>query len=479
VALNIDRRGAIGIGVAALSSLSFAPLGAAAPSARKPNIVFIMADDLGYADLSCYGRQDYRTPAVDRLAREGVRLTQAYANSPVCSATRIALMTGRYQYRLRAGLEEPLTPASSYGLPPEQPTLPSLLRNTGYHTSLIGKWHMGALPDYGPLKSGYDEFWGIRGGGVDYFSHAALGQADLWDNDRPVAEVGYLTDLIGQRALDMIERRSAEKDPFFLSLHFTAPHWPWEGPEDAAVSERLSKDKTLSALAHFDGGDMATYAAMVVRMDYQIGRILDLLDRKGIADNTIVIFTSDNGGERFSNVWPFTGRKGELLEGGIRIPAVVRWPGKIPAGSVSEQVTISMDWLPTLLGAAGVNLPMDALSDGINIMPSLSGKSGAVDRTLYWRYLNFDQQACRMGNWKYLKILNEEFLFDVVADPLERANLKARYPAIFAQLTASYHSWNREMLPLDPKAFTHGFSGKEMADHFGVKSPVMHSGTID
>jgi arylsulfatase A-like enzyme len=431
-----------------------------------------MADDLGYADLSCYGRREYRTSAIDHLAATGVRLTNAYANSPVCSATRIALITGRYQYRLRAGLEEPLGPGSVYGLPPEQPTLPSMLRDAGYSTSLVGKWHMGALPQFGPRQSGYDEFWGIRGGGVDYFSHTALGRADLWDNDQPIEKTGYLTDLLGQRTIDIIERQRRDRDPFFLSLHFTAPHWPWEGPDDIEVSQRLSADTRPLALAQFDGGDMATYAAMVTRMDHQIGRILGALERNGLTDDTIVVFTSDNGGERFSDVWPFTGRKGELLEGGIRIPALFRWPGYCAAGTISDQTCMSMDWLPTLLSAAGVPMPGSAQPDGIDILPSLQTPGRTVDRDLFWRYLNLDQQACRSGRLKYLKILDNSFLFDVVSDPLERANLKDRKPEEFARLVALYESWDRGMLPLDPAAFTHGFSGRDMADHFGVIDPA-------
>ena len=192
---------------------------------RRPNIVFIMADDLGWADLSCYGREDYATPAIDALAEHGVRFTHAYANSAVCTATRVALMTGRYQYRLPIGLEEPLQDRA-IGLPPVHPTLPSLLRDAGYRTALVGKWHLGALPHYCPLKSGYDSFWGIRGGGVDYFSHELNGVGDLWDGATNIDRMGYLTDLLGDRAVAMLEELAAAPQPFFLNLNFTAPHWP-------------------------------------------------------------------------------------------------------------------------------------------------------------------------------------------------------------------------------------------------------------
>ncbi len=319
----------------------------------KPNIVFIMADDLGYADVSCYGRQDYSTPNIDRIAAGGVRFLQGYANSAVCSATRTALITGRYQYRLPIGLEEPLASASTrdIGMPPSHPTLPSLLKAAGYNTTLIGKWHLGKLPNYGPLKSGYDRFFGFRGGSLDYFTHKSgpphTDTDDLWDGDVKIHQVGYLTDLLGDRAVSEINTYARSGQPFLVSLHFNAPHWPWEAPDDEAEARRLT------SLFHIDGGSQRTYARMVMQMDLQIGRVLQALEANGIADNTIVIFTSDNGGERFSATWPFSGRKTELLEGGLRIPVIIRWPARIPAGRTSEQVTISMDWMPTLIEAAG------------------------------------------------------------------------------------------------------------------------------
>ena len=456
------RRVLTGSAAAAAALAAAAP--AAAARARRPNIVFIMADDLGYADVSCYGRPDYRTPSIDGLAAQGMRFLQAYANSAVCSATRVGLITGRYQNRLPVGLEEPLG-ARDVGLPPGHPTLPSLLRKAGYQTALVGKWHMGSLPKYGPLQSGYDHFWGFRGGGLDYFQHTAA-TSDLWDDDRRAPEPGYLTDLIGQRAIGMIEAMSRAGGPFFLSLHFNAPHWPWEGPEDEAESERLAK--VPGGIFAFDTGSQKTFAAMVTRMDVQIGRVLQALERLGLEQDTLVVFTSDNGGERYSDTWPFTGRKTELLEGGLRIPAIVRWPGQVRPGTTSQQVMISMDWLPTFLEAAGGAPDPAYPPDGISLMAALHG-AAPVNRTLFWRYLNLDQEACRDGDFKYLKILDNTFLFDVVEDPLERANLKDRMPDAYRRLVAEYRAWDAKMLPLDPRAGTWGFSGAQAADHFGVK----------
>ncbi len=455
------RRAAI-LGAAAAAA---SPALAIGPGER-PNILFIMADDLGYADLSCYGRTDYSTPVLDRLAAHGMRFTSAYANSAVCTATRVALITGRYQYRLPIGLEEPLADRD-VGVPPDHPTIASLLRDRGYATSLIGKWHLGNLPNYGPLKSGYDEFWGIRSGGVDYFTHKVFGKEDLWDGTTQIEETGYLTDLLGDRAITALQSRQAEARPWFMSLHFTAPHWPWEGPDDIAESQRLEEKGGRLPIIHFDGGSMATYAELVTRMDFQIGRVLDTLERLGMAKNTIVVFTSDNGGERFSKNWPFSGRKTELLEGGLRVPAIVRWPGIVAPGSVSDAQIMSMDWLPTLAGAGGGTPAPSHPSDGIDIRPALLGNSLA-ERPLFWRFKHMNQRAVRKGQWKYLKIKDNEFLFDVIADPMEMANLKARNPEKFAQLKDLYEAWSADMLPLDPASYTHGFTAEQLADHFGV-----------
>ena len=322
---------------------------AAAPPA-PPNIVFIMADDLGYADVGIYGRDDVKTPNIDALAKRGVRFTQAYANSSVCSASRAALITGRYQYRLRLGLEEPLGGGHDIGLPPAHPTLPSLLKRQGYQTVLIGKWHLGSLPRFGPLQSGYDHFFGHRGGAVDYFTHKGpSGSADLWEDNVSVEQQGYITELFGDRAVQMVNQCSASKHPFLLSLHFNAPHWPWELPGDMAEARRIAG----SNLQHHDGGTQQIYCGMIEAMDVQIGRVMGALQNKGLLRNTIVIFTSDNGGERFAKTWPFSGQKTELLEGGLRIPAIVSWPAQLPGNRVIEQTAMHMDWLPTLLAASG------------------------------------------------------------------------------------------------------------------------------
>ncbi|MES2531308.1 MAG: sulfatase-like hydrolase/transferase [Pseudomonadota bacterium] len=436
-----------------------------------PNIVFILADDLGWADLGVYGQTGFATPHLDRLAAQGVRFTQAYANSAVCSATRFALITGRYQYRLRGGLEEPIAGATKgQGLPPEHPTLPSLLKAAGYDTALIGKWHLGRPPEYGPQKSGYDRFFGNLSGAVDYFTHkpgvGAHVPRDLWEGEVPVERTGYYTHILADEATAYVRERAVQPEkPFFLSLHFTAPHWPWEGPGDEQVSREI-KD-----LFHYDGGSLQKYGEIVQALDAAVGRVVDALDANGLGDDTIVVFTSDNGGERFSKNWPFIGQKTELLEGGLRVPTLLRWPARV-APQVQEQVTISADWLPTLLAAANLKPHPDYPSDGEDILPVLEGRAPQHSRTLYWRYKAQAQRALREGNWKYLKINDNEFLFDVVVDQRERANLRDKHPEVFARLKRQWEELDGGFLPITDEVFTHGVTPDVQADRYVPHSLV-------
>jgi arylsulfatase A-like enzyme len=404
----------------------------------RPSFVFILADDLGYADLGCYGGRSGCSPVLDRVAAEGLRFTDGYANSSVCSPTRFALATGRWQHRLRGGADEPISGRKRgdpvLGLPPSHPTLASLLRDAGYATALVGKWHLGYPPHFHPLKSGYQAFFGSLSGGYDYFTHRdTSGVHDLWDGEQEVEREGYMTDLLTERAIEVV--RSA-RTPFLLSLHYNAPHWPWETRADAAEARRIGK------LAHTDGGSVASYQEMIHHMDEGIGRVLGALPDPG---NTLVVFTSDNGGERYSDTWPLVGRKMDLLEGGIRVPYLVRWPAQVKPGGVTAQLAITMDWVATFLEAAGVAPHPDFPLDGMSLMPVLKDPRAGFARDLYWRMKHRAQRAVRSGDWKYFASEDGEFLFNLAADARERANYAKREPQRLDALRAKYAAWEKSL----------------------------------
>jgi len=426
---------------------------------QRPNLLFILADDLGYADLGCTGARNAEgqpvdvTPNIDRLAAEGVRFTRGYSNSSVCSPTRFALATGRWQYRLRGGAEEPIPTVSQdkvLGLPPDHPTLASLLGDTGYDTALIGKWHLGYPPHFSPRLSGYQYFYGFHAGGNDYFAHCnPKGQPDLWENESEITESGYLTDILSQRAVAFIERQSPDR-PFLLSLHYSAPHWPWLTRDDEAESRRIA-----GVGKHLDGGSIEAYQRMIHHMDEGIGWVMDALARRGLDENTLVVFTSDNGGERFSNNWPLVGQKMDLLEGGIRVPLVAKWPARFAAGGVSGMPCMTMDWTATLLDAAGVSGDADYPLDGISLLPGLRDGKAPEPRDLYWRMTHQRQRAVIRGDWKYLQVGENEYLFNLGNDPRERANLRGRCPELFSELQASWTAWNESLPPIadDARAY--------------------------
>ena len=433
----------------------------------RPNIIFIVADDLGYADLGCYGGRAAEfgpvSPALDAMAANGLRFTQGYANSPVCSPTRFALMTARYQYRLRGAAEEPINSKSrgsqTLGLPSELPTLPSLLKDNGYRTALIGKWHLGYPPAFGPLRSGYEEFFGPMSGGVDYFTHAdSSGRHDLYEGEAERAEDGYLTDLITARALDYVQRMADGSAPFFMSLHYTAPHWPWETRDDRELAHNLPGN-----LFHLSGGNIHAYRRMIHHMDEGIGRLFKVLHKQGQWENTLVVFTSDNGGERFSDNWPLVGGKMDLTEGGIRVPYIAQWPAVIEAGTVSQQHCLTMDWSATMLDAAGVAAHADYPLDGRSLLPILRDAATVLPRPMHWRMNHRGQRAHRDGDWKYLRVDGNDYLFNIADDERERANRAALEPERLQRLRDAWLAWNATMPPIpDDATVSLGYSVKDM-----------------
>ena len=414
---------------------------------NRPNIIYIMADDMGYADLGCYGRKDYQTPNLDKLASEGIKFTQAYSGAALCTPTRASFMTGRYPARTPVGLVEPLTGSnkdSLRGLTQEYSSFPTLLQKNGYKTFLVGKWHLGFLPAFSPRKNGFDEFYGCHGDAIDYNAHTnPMGHPDFYENETPVSPGGYTTDLLRDRTVEILKRKHTK--PFYISLMFTAPHWPWQKPGDSTYP--------LTMKNWVSGGSAETFALMMKSMDDAVGKIMQTLDEQNLASNTVVIFTSDNGGEKYSDMGPFSGDKASLFEGGIRVPAFVRWPGKIPANSSTPQAVITMDWTATILALA--NAPADPRFplDGINLIPILIHKKKPVDRTFYWRlFQRSKENAMLEGNWKYLRNEKGEYLFDILKDPGEKNDLKDKQIKVFTRLKNKFQDWEKTVLqpiPLD------------------------------
>ena len=418
----------------------------AQPSASKPNIVLIITDDVGYGDIGSYGAPDIKTPNIDALAKAGVKMTHFYANGSSCTPTRAGLITGRYQDRVR--LDHPLGHASTaegkLGLPATGRSLPQLLKNAGYATGLIGKWHLGYLPQYSPIAHGFDSFFGFKAGYIDYWEHVDNGgQPDLFENDTPITATGYMTDLITERSVKFIADHA--RQPFFLEVAYNAAHWPYQDPDRPS--------KAIGNARHMHAWDdntntRADYVKIMERADQGVGKILAALDQRQLSSNTLVIFTNDNGGEWLSRNAPLSDRKFSLFEGGIRVPAIVRWPGHLPAGVESRQVGITMDLTATFLAIAGATVPADARLEGMNLMPLLSKGAQPVSRTLFWRvnFTGLSQRAVRDGNWKLVIEGNERLhLSDVVKDPGEHEDLSASNTAVVRRLYQQIVAWEKDV----------------------------------
>jgi arylsulfatase A-like enzyme len=407
---------------------------------QRPNIIYIMTDDMGYGDLSGYGRKDYTTPNIDKLGSQGVKFVNAYSAAPICTPTRASFITGRYPARTPVGLIEPLTgdpKDTAYGLTPEYPSIATLMKAAGYQTALIGKWHLGSGAQHSPVNNGFDYFFGIRGGAADYISHKGVGGThDLYENDTPVFTPGYLTDLFSEKAIAFI--RQKHNTPFFLTITFNAPHWPWQGPSSMPYDDSTEFRK---------GGSPAIYEVMMKSLDDAVGNIMKALDEEKLSSRTIVIFTNDNGGERYSDNGGLAKSKGSLWEGGIKVPAFVRWPGKISAGILTQQTAITMDWSQTILSAGGAKANIEFPLDGIDLMPIMTAKKKTIERTFYWRmFQRGKQKAIRDGDWKYLQDDKGEYLFNLASDPGEKNDVKVKEEVVFNRLKKKYADWEKTML---------------------------------
>ncbi len=430
---------------------------AGASAADHPNIVLFLADDLGYGDVGCYGAPDIRTPVLDRLARDGVRFSSIYSSGPECTPTRTALLTGRYPQRV-GGMEcaigthnvgryddaVRLAGQQQLGLPVWEVSLAQRLKDAGYACGLFGKWHLGYEEQFRPGRHGFEKTFGVLGGHADYFRHTEDdGWNTLFENDELTERDGYLTDLITDAALAWYH--SVKGRPFFLYVPYTAPHSPLQGPQDD-IGRLLSKDE-------WSTGPRTTFAAMVERMDECIGRILAAIDADGLRNRTLVVFMSDNGGDRNGRNSPFSGQKGGLFEGGIRVPCIVRWPKHLPEGQVVPHVAITMDITASVVRVAGANAPADRPFDGIDILADLESDQPPQPRTLFWRQRRGERtwRAAREGDlkriWRHDGDTVEQWLFDLSTDPGEKQDLLSERSAEAARLQSLLIEWERHVQP--------------------------------
>ncbi len=431
---TITRRDFLRSSMLVASALCLGGKVSSAAGGRAPNIVVIVSDDQGYADSSCYDHpKEVRTPGIDRLAAEGVRFTNGYASGYVCAPTRAGLLTGRYQQRF--GFYEPGD--SRTGMPTGEITVADVLKKKGYATAIIGKWHVGIEPEYRPLRRGFDEFYGFLGHGAhDYFKLDITDEhTSIYRNDKPIKDTGYLTNNLAREAVSFIERH--RKKPFFLYLPFNAVHWPLQ-----ALQEHIDR---------FNTGDKNRdiYLAMLVCMDEAIGRVLDALKQTGVDDNTLIMFFSDNGGaqKNFANNGVLRDYKQTVYEGGIRVPFIVRWPGKLPAGEVCDEPVISLDVMPTVCAAAGAELPDDRVYDGRNMLPVILGQAKKpLHEALFW-YDGTNQWAVRAGKWKLLSRNGSLELYDLQSDIGENNSLKEQSPEVVERLQQTFDAWKRQLAP--------------------------------
>jgi len=427
-----DTAGLLGASLAP-SLPGVAPQQPGSPPGRKPNIVLIVADDLGYANMGSQGLKDIPTPHIDSLAKNGVRFTNAYVSCPVCSPTRAGLMTGRYQQRF--GHEFNPGPAEqadgNFGLPLSEVTLADRLKTLGYSTGAVGKWHLGYRPEFHPQKRGFDEFFGFLGGAHPYFT-AGSGNPILRGVE-PVEEKEYLTEAFAREAGSFLDRR--KNSPFFLYLAFNAVHAPMQAPE-----------RQLARFATLADPQRRTYAGMLGALDDAVGLVLAKLRQAGLEQNTLILFVSDNGGPTrvtTSRNDPLDGYKGQVLEGGIRVPFLMQWRGRLPAGRVYDRPVIALDIHPTVVAAAGGTLPANL--DGVNLLPHVTGdQQDEPHQALYWRF--GAQYAIRQGDWKLAKIAEEPpRLYNLARDIGESKDLAAVHPDKLRELEAAYSTWNRQL----------------------------------
>ncbi len=413
----------------------------------KPNVILILVDDMGYGDLGCYGEKTIPTPHIDALARGGMRFTDFHSNGVVCSPTRAALLTGRYQQR--AGVPEVITVDPKYeeaGLPPSETTLAEVVKKSGYATAVFGKWHLGYRKHFSPTYQGFDTFRGYISGNVDYQSHLdAPGRADWYDGTELSDEPGYVTDLVTKHGVDYIQKQAKAKAPFLLYLAHESPHYPYQGPDDPSF--RVPGGKNQSQGPRQDV--KAAYREMIVSLDEGVGRIMSALKKAGIEKNTLVIFCSDNGPTGPGMAGGLRGKKNTIWEGGHRVPGIFSWPGRIEAGSISDQTVLTMDILPTVAALASAPVGKGHVLDGVDLGKMLFEQKPLSRRTLFWE--NKGDWAVRQGKWKVVSMTSADqpdpMLFDLEKDLTETEDLAGKYPEILRELVGKYQTWEKEVTP--------------------------------
>ncbi|MBR8538232.1 sulfatase [Carboxylicivirga sediminis] len=405
----------------------------------KPNIIILFADDAGYADFSFNGNKSIATPHIDHLAEKGVIFTNGYVSGPVCSPSRAGLMTGRYQQRFghetNIGENYSNTDPELIGLPVEEKTIADLMKKQGYHTGMVGKWHLGEKKQFHPCNRGFDEFFGMLGGGSSYAAGTAK---EILDNFEACdyKSLPYLTDAFGDKACEFIKRH--QNEPFFLYLSFNAPHTPMH-----ARADYLSEARQL-----FETEERAINAAMTRSLDENIGKVTALLQQLKLEENTLIFFTNDNGGAMPYNAScndPFSGTKGTFLEGGVHVPFIATWKGVLPAGKTYDEPVISLDILPTAIALAGGELDDKIHYDGVNLMPYLLGeKAGKPHEKLFWRL--FYHGAVRKGDWKLIWFDDRApRLYNLKEDIAEQNDLSKMFPEKTAELLDEFHNWENEL----------------------------------
>lgn len=408
-------------------------------AAPKPNMIFIMADDLGYADLGCYGSSEIETPYLDRLASGGVRCTDFHSNGPVCSPTRAALMTGRYQQR--SGVSGVITALShrDKGMALEEWTIAEAMGELGYRTALFGKWHLGYPETFNPVHQGFDEFKGFVSGNVDYHRHIDQeGHFDWWQQNELKDDPGYITDLISDYGVDFIRRN--KNQPFVLMLTHGAPHYPIQNRETPGfrVTGKINRKQPRLKL----DDPKAVYRDMIEIMDEGIGRIVAEVEAQGLRERTLIIFCSDNGPASLGSAGPYRAKKGSVYEGGHRVPAIFNWPETLPAGTECNTTLLTMDMLPTFVTLAGGEVDPSRQLDGVSILPALNGES-LPRGPLFWQFKG--RTAVRVGDWKMVTRGEQNELYNLASDPSEKQNVAQSHPEIVKQLSDHMQAWQHSV----------------------------------